>query len=154
MQSFAPSLATQTLAQSEPDFRHCSSTVLPFYYIAPPTPLSHHKVVFYDKQFRVRNELIAGTIKYQDDELGSNLRNATAYDFVSFARTADGVRIGRINVGADGQYTLNLRSEYHFNWYTDEIVFNHIDDSGNVYQVKLASLAELYANRDVVLTKR
>ena len=112
------------------------------------------KVVFYDKQFRVRNELITGTIKYQDDESGSNLRSAAEYDFVSFARTADGVRIGRINVGADGQYTLNLRSEYHFNWYTDEIVFNHIDDSGNVYQVKLASLAELYANRDVVLTKR
>ena len=112
------------------------------------------KVVFYDKQFRVRNELITGTIKYQDDESGSNLRSAAEYDFVSFARTADGVRIGRINVGADGQYTLNLRSEYHFNWYTDEIVFNHIDDNGNVYQVKLASLAELYANRDVVLTKR
>ena len=108
------------------------------------------KVVFYDKQFKVTNLLISGTIKYNT---GTEVRNIPQYGFVAFARTADGVRIGSINVGENGVYTLNLRKEYSFNWNTDQIEFDYIEPTTkHVYQAVVPSLHSLFNNPNVELT--
>ncbi|MBQ9962731.1 MAG: hypothetical protein IJO90_05105, partial [Alistipes sp.] len=109
------------------------------------------KVVFYDKQFRVINELISGRLTYND---GTTSRAIPQYGFVAFARTSDGVRIGSINIGEDGNYTLNLRKEYVFNWYTDQIEMYYTDptDSKVVYQATITSLNDLFHNPNVELS--
>jgi hypothetical protein len=72
---------------------------------------------------------------------------------VAFARTADGVRIGSINVGENGVYTLNLRKEYSFNWNTDQIEFDYIEPTTKqVYQAVVPSLHSLFNNPNVELT--
>ncbi|MBQ3209192.1 MAG: hypothetical protein IJB23_05180 [Alistipes sp.] len=109
------------------------------------------KVVFYDKQFRVTNKLISGRLTYND---GTTSRAIPQYGFVAFARTSDGVRIGSINIGENGNYTLNLRKEYAFNWYTDQIEMYYTDptDSKVVYQATITSLNDLFHNPNVELS--
>lgn len=109
------------------------------------------KVVFYDKQFKVTNKLISGRLTYND---GTTSRAIPQYGFVAFARTSDGVRIGSINIGEDGNYTLNLRKEYAFNWYTDQIEMYYTDptDSKVVYQATITSLNDLFHNPNVELS--
>lgn len=110
------------------------------------------QVVFYDKQFKVTNRLIAGTMKYSDD--GVNMVDVPQYDFVAFARTSDGTRIGSVNIGANGLYTLNLRKEYSFNWYTDAIEFDYIHPTTKiVYEAKVSSLNALFNSPNVVLVR-
>ena len=105
------------------------------------------KVVYYDKQFKVTNRLITGRLTYVD---GDTTAAVPEYGFVAFARTTDGVRIGSVNVGKNGVYTLNLRKEYSFNWHTDAIEFDYI--VGNkVYEAQLPSLNALYNNPNVEL---
>ena len=109
------------------------------------------QVVFFDKQFKVSNRLISGTIKYSD---GGAAIDVPQYDFVAFARTSDGTRIGSVNVGANGVYTLNLRKEYSFNWYTDPIEFDYIHpQTKRVYEAKVASLNALYNSPNIVLVQ-
>ena len=110
------------------------------------------QVVFYDKQFKVTNSQISGTIQYTDD--GVTMIDVPQYDFVAFARTSDGTRIGSVNVGANGVYTLNLRKEYSFNWYTDAIEFDYIHPvTKKVYEAKVTSLNSLFASPNVVLAQ-
>ena len=105
------------------------------------------KVVFYEKIFKVRNKTINGTIQYKD---GGVLRNVPKNAFVVFARTKDGVRIGSVDVTSDGQYSLNLRSEYTFNWNMDEVEFD-FSINGVTYDVQVGSLNELFNSPDIVL---
>lgn len=109
------------------------------------------KVVFYDKQFKVTNKLLSGRLTYND---GTTARTIPQYGFVAFARTSDGVRIGSINIGENGNYTLNLRKEYAFNWHTDQIEMYYTDptDSKVVYQATITSLNDLFHNPNVELS--
>lgn len=110
------------------------------------------QVVFYDKQFKVTNSQISGTIQYTDD--GVTMIDVPQYDFVAFARTSDGTRIGSVNVGANGAYSLNLRKEYSFNWYTDAIEFDYIHPvTKKVYEAKVTSLNSLFTSPNVVLAQ-
>ena len=106
------------------------------------------EVVFYEKTFRITNEAISGTIQYND---GGVLKNVPRDAFVAFARTKDGVRIGSIKVASDGNYTLNLRSEYEFSWSTEEVEFCYEDGNGVVFSLCMPDLGTLFANPDVVL---
>lgn len=105
------------------------------------------KVVFYDKVFRLRNKKITGTIQYND---GGSLHDVPEDAFVAFARSKDGVRIGSIEITEDGKYSLNLRSEYEFNWTMDEVEFN-FSVGGIDYDCKIGSLNELFNSPNVVL---
>lgn len=105
------------------------------------------KVIFYDKVFRLRNKKITGTIQYND---GGSLRDVPEDAFVAFARTKDGVRIGSIEIAEGGKYSLNLRSEYEFNWTMDEIEFD-FNIGGVDYDCKIGSLDELFNSPNVVL---
>lgn len=98
------------------------------------------KVIFYDKLFRVFNSLIEGRIQYSDS---STLYDIPKDAFVSFALRSTGVRIGTMNITANGHYALNLRSEYEFDWTDDELELDYII-GGKVYTAYITNLATLY----------
>lgn len=97
-------------------------------------------VEFFEKRFKITNELIEGSIKYLD---GGVERDILHNEFVSFAIKKSGVRIGSLNIVADGEFTLNLRSEYEFSWDSDELLLSYIKD-GIVYELSVDSLDTLY----------
>ena len=101
---------------------------------------------FFDKQFKVSNALIEGSIKYED---GGTERNVARGEFVSFAVERTGVRIGSMNISADGHFMLNLRAEYSFTWDDDAVKLSYINGS-EVYEAQFASLKALY---DSVVTR-
>lgn len=106
------------------------------------------KVVYYEKTFKVTNATIDGGIQYNDAGV---VKNVPRDAFVAFSRTRDGVRIGSIKVASDGEYSLNLRSEYEFSWNTEEVELCFEDVDGVVYDLQLPSLGALFANPDVML---
>ena len=84
--------------------------------------------------------MIEGSIKYED--------NGKTYDvahneFVAFFVQSTGVRIGAVNVTADGKFSLNLRKEYAFDWYNDKVEFDYIRGD-KVYGLSIDSLDELF----------
>lgn len=107
------------------------------------------EVVFYKKIFKVTTTPMTGTIQYRETA-SSTLNNVPKDAFVAFIRTATNSRIGVMTITADGQYSLNLRSEYVFNW-TDKIELDYKVGT-DVYEYT-TTLEELFKNKDVVLTK-
>lgn len=107
------------------------------------------EVRYYTKTFKLTNQSIAGSIKYGTDA-GSAVA-VPARSFVPMERTYDGTRIGSMTITADGTYELRLRAEYDFDWNTDEIMFE-FNSNGTHYSTKVSSLANLFANRSLVLT--
>ena len=73
-----------------------------------------------------------------------------ANSFVAFARTKDNVRIGAIRVHADGEYSLNLRSEYDFGWTNEAVEFDY-KISDKIYTFEVQNLNTLFNNPNVVL---
>lgn len=107
-------------------------------------------ILFYEKKFKISNEPITGNIHYNLNNVETPVEKNS---FVAFARTSDGVRIGSLTIAEDGKYSLNLRSEYNFNWNTEEVEFDYIAPDNKVYAASVSSLAELYSSRDIVLTE-
>ena len=95
---------------------------------------------FFEKHFRVTNVLIEGGIKY---EVGGVQHDISRSEFVSFAVERTGVRIGSMNITADGHFTLNLRAEYSFTWDDDAVHLAYIHD-GKVYEATFNNLKSLY----------
>lgn len=106
------------------------------------------QVVFYTKTFTVTNTPIKGTIHYLNNQPVPNGA------FVAFERESDRSRIGAITVNENGQYELRLRKEYVFNWHTDPIVFYYDAGNGITYTCRVANLATLFSNPNVVLTNK
>jgi hypothetical protein len=109
---------------------------------------------FFEKRFKVSNAYIEGGIKYATDGIE---RMVESGEFVSFAVERTGVRIGSMNITADGHFALNLRAEYSFTWDDDELLLSYIKD-GVVYEAHYASLKALYDSvvtrgEDIVLTE-
>lgn len=101
---------------------------------------------FFEKRFKVSNVLIEGSIKYEE---GGTQRDIAHNEFVSFAVERTGVRIGSMNINADGHFTLNLRAEYSFTWNDDAVRLAYIRD-GKVYETTFSNLKSLY---DSVVTR-
>ncbi|MBO5821158.1 MAG: hypothetical protein J6R02_06145, partial [Alistipes sp.] len=97
---------------------------------------------FFEKRFKVYNVLIEGSIKYEN---GGVQHDVAHNEFVSFAVERTGVRIGSMNITADGHFTLNLRAEYTFTWDDDEVKLSYIN-GGEVYEATFDSLKALYAS--------
>ena len=107
-------------------------------------------ITYYDKKFRVRNNLIKGTIQFKD--AAGNIHYVPKDAFVSFVRKLTNTRIGSITVNEAGKYQLNLRKEYTFYWTNEEIEFNYKDrTSGISYDLKVPSLDALKDNPNIVL---
>lgn len=114
------------------------------------------KVIYHSKTFRVTNAPITGTINYID---GNETKSVPKDAFVAFIRTATNARIGVMTITEDGKYSLNLRSEYVFDW-TDKIELDY-KVSDVVYECKTINngttdvaltLESLYNNKNVILT--
>ena len=97
-------------------------------------------VEFFDKRFKVTNRLIEGRIQYFN---GTNNVAVPADAFVGFATAKNGVRIGSMSIVESGRYSLNLRAEYDFDWYDDQIKIDYVKD-GVVYEAIIESLDKLY----------
>ncbi len=107
------------------------------------------EVRYYTKTFKLTNESITGSIKFGADVASAGA--VPARSFVPMERTYDGTRIGSMTITSDGTYELRLRAEYDFDWNTDEIMFE-FNSNGTHYSAKVSSLANLFANRSLVLT--
>ena len=119
------------------------------------------KVVFWDKTFEVKTEHMKGTLKYQKDGQVLDIPHDA---FVAFVRMRTGARIGVVTLTENGQFELNLRDEYRFEWGDDPIDFYYTDKDGKVYNFnytdngvkKSVDLELLYTllqnNEQIVLT--
>lgn len=90
-----------------------------------------NKVVFWDKTFEVNTEHMKGSIFYEKEGV---LYPVPHDAFVAFVRMRTGARIGVVTLTTDGQFELNLRDEYRFDWTDDPIDFYYTKD-GVVYNL-------------------
>jgi len=109
-------------------------------------------VVYHSKSFNVSNTPISGDITYGVD--ASTQSAVAANQFVSFARKADGSRIGSLTVTADGKYELRLRKEYDFEWAGDDPIELYTSVGGVYYKAEFANVKALYDAPAVKLIKQ
>ena len=112
------------------------------------------KVVFWDKTFKVRTQLIEGNIKYRTSN--GDLHNVPEEAFVAFVRQYTGARIGVMTIHDNGRYELNLRDEYKFDWEGDPIeLFYTIGDVTYSAQIEdLATLFRMANNNETIILER
>lgn len=103
------------------------------------------KVVFYEKTFKVQNNSIVGKIAYKS---GSEEVEIPAGSFVPFEMLPTYNRIGTLTVGASGEFELRLRSEYKYDWATDDVKFQFTDGNGVIYEKTFDSLSALKSALD------
>lgn len=114
---------------------------------------NEEKVVFYKKTFHVTNQQMTGTIQYRETAT-STLTNVPKDAFVAFIRTKTNARIGVMTITEDGQYSVNLRSEYEFEW--DDAIELDYKASDGVYEYKTTLKDFFIASQNgtpIVLTK-
>ncbi len=110
------------------------------------------QVVYHSKSFNVSNTPISGDITYGADT--STQSAVAANQFVSFARKADGSRIGSLTVTANGKYELRLRKEYDFEWAGDDPIELYTSVGGVYYKAEFANVKALYDAPAVKLIKQ
>ena len=97
------------------------------------------KVVFWDKTFKVKTQHMKGVLKYMKDGVEIFVPDDA---FVAFVRLRTNARIGVVTLnpstGGDGEFELNLRDEYRFEWNDDPIDFYFTDKDGKVYNYNYA----------------
>ena len=101
------------------------------------------KVVFYQKTFRIQNNSIVGKLAYRST---SGVVEVPAGSFVPFEMLPTYNRIGTVTVSASGQFELRLRSEYKYDWTTDDVKFQFTDEDGVIYEKTFDSLSALNAS--------
>lgn len=94
------------------------------------------KVVFWDKTFKVKTEHMKGILMYKDDK--GDVHYVPDDAFIAFVRLRTNARIGVVTLNPDtggpGEFELNLRDEYRFDWEDDPIDFYYKDkETGKVY---------------------
>ena len=103
------------------------------------------KVVFNQETFKVQNSSITGTLKYRPTG-GSGVVAVPAGSFVPFEVEPTYNRIGTVTVGASGAFELRLRSEYEYDWNTDNVKFQFKDENGAIYEKTYGSLNAFYSS--------
>ena len=103
------------------------------------------KVVFYEKTFRIQNNSIFGKLSYRSPD---GVADVPAGSFVPFEMLPTYNRIGTVTVGAPGQFELRLRSEYKYDWATDDVKFQFTDEDGAIYEKTFDSLSALNVSLD------
>lgn len=93
-------------------------------------------MVFWDKTFKVKTENLKGVLKYKDEK--GNVNHVPDDAFVAFVRLRTNARIGVVTLnestGGPGDFELNLRDEYRFDWKDDPIDFYYKNkETGKVY---------------------
>ena len=101
------------------------------------------KVVFYKKTFKIQNNSIMGKIAYRSE---SGVKEVPAGSFVPFEMLPTYNRIGTVTIGESGTFELRLRSEYRYDWTTDDVKFQFTDESGKIFEKTFDSLSALKAS--------
>lgn len=101
------------------------------------------KVVYYTKQFKIQNKSITGTLQYRKE---GSLAPVPEGSFVPFEVEPTYNRIGTVTIHAGGAFELRLRSEYRYNWNTDNVKFQFTDTDGKVYEKVFDSINALYTS--------
>jgi len=101
------------------------------------------KVVYYTKQFKIQNKSITGTLQYRKE---GSLVPVPEGSFVPFEVEPTYNRIGTVTIHAGGAFELRLRSEYRYNWNTDNVKFQFTDTDGKVYEKVFDSINALYTS--------
>ena len=102
------------------------------------------KVVYYTKTFKIQNQSITGTLQYRKD--GATIESIPAGAFVPFEMEPTYNRIGTVSITEGGQFELRLRSEYKYDWNTDNVKLQFTDTNGTKYEKVFDSIAALYAS--------
>jgi hypothetical protein len=66
--------------------------------------------------------------------------------FVPFEVEPTYNRIGTVSVHDGGAFEVRLRSEYKYDWNTDNVKLQFIDDAGQVYEKVFDSISALYSS--------
>ena len=101
------------------------------------------KVVFYSKTFKIQNTSIVGKLAYRS---ATGVVEVPAGSFVPFEMLPTYNRIGTVTIAASGQFELRLRSEYKYDWATDDVKFQFTDENGTIYEKTFDSLSSLNAS--------
>lgn len=110
-------------------------------------------VDFTPKTFTITNSPIKGTLSYTNGNGDTNY--PAPLSFISFERTRDNTRIGSVTMGNNGEYTLQLRSEYQYAWSgTEYVVFRYKISNDNEYVSERTTLEQLFANPEGVVMTR
>ena len=105
------------------------------------------KVVFYQKKFRINNSSMKGVIQYRKN---GQVVNVPAGSFVPFEVDPTYNRIGTVTIGNGGQFELRLRSEYRYDWNTDNVKFQYVED-GVTYEKVFGSLNSLNSSSGPII---
>ena len=98
------------------------------------------KVVFYQKRFRINNSSLEGRIQYEKNGV---LTDVPAGSFVPFEVDPTYNRIGTVTIADNGNFELRLRGEYRYDWLTDKVKFQYVEE-GVKYECTFNSLNALY----------
>ena len=103
------------------------------------------KVVYYEKIFKLQNNSITGVLSYREKGTDNVLRVPEG-SFVPFEMLPTYNRIGTVAVSSNGEFELRLRSEYKYDWSTDDVKFQFTDAAGRIYEKTFDSLSALKAS--------
>lgn len=101
------------------------------------------EVIFYEKVFKVQNSSITGMLQFRKD--GTSVQDVPAGSFVPFEVEPTYNRIGTVTINSAGAFELRLRSEYEYDWATDNVKFQFTYD-GKTYEKTFGSLSSLYSS--------
>jgi hypothetical protein len=73
-----------------------------------------------------------------------------AGSFVPFEVDPTYNRIGTVTIGLQGQFELRLRSEYRYDWNTDNVKFQYVEE-GVVYEKVFGSLNSLNSSTGPII---
>jgi hypothetical protein len=105
------------------------------------------KVVYYQKRFRVHNNSFRGVLQYRKN---NQVVNIPANAFVPFEVEPTYNRIGTVTISDGGNYELRLRSEYRYDWNTDAVKFQYVED-GVTYEKPFQSLSALNSSSGPII---
>jgi hypothetical protein len=103
------------------------------------------KVVYFTKRFKVQNSSITGVLQYRRASDGAIVAVPEG-SFVPFEVEPTYNRIGTVSIHANGTFELRLRSEYKYDWNTDNVKLQFIDDAGITYEKVFSSIGALYSS--------
>ena len=99
------------------------------------------KVVFYEKKFKLQNSSMTGVIQYRKAGESTAVAVPTG-SFVPFEMLPTYNRIGTVTVGAQGAFELRLRSEYIYDWATDDVKLQYVEGD-MIFEKTFSSLSAL-----------
>ena len=110
------------------------------------------KVVYYQKKFKLQNSSMTGVLQYRKSGESSAV-NIPSGSFVPFEMLPTYNRIGTITIGAQGAFELRLRSEYLYDWSTDDVKLQYVDGD-MVFEKTFTSLSALYSSTGPIILEQ